>query len=469
MRRRTAIALPQRRRCRWLNVRAPADEPCLECVTADFGQAQRASFGRCNPGTGLAKLPMRLGNVRPEMNHLSIPAERVRHIEQDVLFGTWEWDFASGAVSWSGGCFRLLGLEPGSVVPSYKRFLECMHPEDRFGYELTGYDAVLEGRTIESEFRIIQPNGAVRWLANRGEVFRNNQDQPYRAAGALIDITEQREAQLALQASEERYRALVKAMAVIEWCMPPDGSTSTATNWSALTGQPEDAIASYGWMEMIHPDDQGRLRAERQKAIDAGQSYENWFRLRHVDGAYRWMVARAVPLKNADGSVREWVGIVMDIHAQKHAEEQLRISEERLRAALQAGRVIAWEYELGGEIVARSDNSVEIIGLGSTPVADFFAHIHPEDRSRVLAMRRQAIEEGAPYDVDFRFIRADGRMMWLAVKGAAHRNLRTMPDRLMGILFDITAQKEAEERGRADERLLSSEGRTRARVDATSP
>src|SRR4051812_2272919 len=403
------------------------------------------------------------------MKHPNIPAERVRHIEQDGLFGTWDWDFASGAVSWSEGCFRLLGLEPGSVAPSYERFLDCMHPEDRFGYELTGYDAVLEGRTIESEFRIIQPNGDVRWLANRGEVVRNKQGQPCRAAGALIDITEQREAQLALQCSEERYRALVKAMAVVEWRMPPDGSTSTAANWSALTGQPEVAIASYGWMEMIHPDDLGRLRTERQQGIEAAQSYENWFRLRHADGAYRWMVARAVPLKNADGSVREWVGIVMDVHAQKHAEEQLRISEERLRAALQAGRVIAWEYELGGEIVARSDNSAEIIGLGSTPPADFLAQVHPEDRSRVLETRRRAIEEGAPYDVEFRFTRADGRRMWLAVKGAAHRNLRTMPDRLTGIMFDITAQNEAAEHGRVGETTPRSEQRTPARADAASP
>ena len=60
-------------------------------------------------------------------------------------------------------------------------------------------------------------------------------------------------------------------------------------------------------------------------------------------------------------------------------------------------------------------------------------------------------------------------MMWLAVKGAVHRNLSTMPDRLMGIMFDITAQKEVEERGRADECALRSEGRTRTRADAASP
>src|SRR3954447_11829554 len=277
-----------------------------------------------------------------------------------------------------------------------------MHPEDRFGYELSGYDAVLEGRTIESEFRIIRPDGTVRWIANKGEVFRNNQGQPYRAAGALVDITEQREAQLALQASEERYRALVQAMAIVEWRMPSDGSTSMATNWSALTGQPEDKIASNGWMEVIHPDDRERLRTERQKDIEAGQAYENYFRLRHADGSYRWVVARAVPLKASDGSVREWVGMIMDIHAQKHAEEQLRISEERLRAALQAGRVIAWESDFDGNLVVLSDNAGEIIGLRSTSLAGILKHIHPADRPRVLAIRGRAIKEGTPYDVDFR-------------------------------------------------------------------
>src|SRR3954467_4701315 len=77
-----------------------------------------------------ARWPTRLENVEPAMNHLSIPADRVRHIEQDGLFGTWDWDFASGAVSWSDGSFRLLGFEPGSVI----RF-----PADHFGWTGLGH------------------------------------------------------------------------------------------------------------------------------------------------------------------------------------------------------------------------------------------------------------------------------------------------------------------------------------------
>ena len=132
--------------------------------------------------------------VSKSMSQLFVPAECVRPIEAAGLFGTWEWDFATGAITWSDGLFRILGIEPGSVAPSYSAFLELMHPEDRFGYELSGYDAVLEGRAVDSEFRIIRPDGIIRWVANKGEIFRDSHGQPYRAAGALIDITERRQA-----------------------------------------------------------------------------------------------------------------------------------------------------------------------------------------------------------------------------------------------------------------------------------
>ena len=382
--------------------------------------------------------------VSKSMSQLFVPAECVRPIEAAGLFGTWEWDFATGAITWSDGLFRILGIEPGSVAPSYSAFLELMHPEDRFGYELSGYDAVLEGRAVDSEFRIIRPDGIIRWVANKGEIFRDSHGQPYRAAGALIDITERRQAQEALEASEERYRALVKSMAVVEWRADPNGYVTDVMNSSEIAGVPEDEVKGLRWLEVIHPDDLEQVGEVWAAAVRDGAPVEASFRVRYSDGEYRWVLGRSAPLRNPDGSVREWVGMLIDIHAQQELRERLRISDERLRAALHAGRIIAWEYELGGHIVARSDNATEILGLGSTPLKDVLERIHPEDWSRVKAARNRAIAEDTPHDVEFRFIRPDGRMIWLTVKGVVLRGLRTMPDRFVGITFDITAQKEAE-------------------------
>jgi PAS domain S-box-containing protein len=159
------------------------------------------------------------------------------------------------------------------------------------------------------------------------------------------------------------------------------------------------------------------------------------------------MLGRGVPLKNPDGSIREWVGMTMDVHDCKHIEEQLRISEERLRAALEAGQAMAWEYTLDGQSVVRSDNGEKILGMSIARAQDVLDRVHPEDRARVLSARRNAIENGAPYDLQFRFTRPDGRTIWLATRGSVLRSLRTIPDRFVGIAFDITAQKEAEFHG----------------------
>src|SRR3712207_6363794 len=93
------------------------------------------------------------------------------------------------------------------------------------------------------------------------------------------------------------------------------------------------------------------------------------------------MLANAVPLRNADGTIREWVGSVSDIHDRKQAEDKLRSSEERLRLALHAGRMFAWEQDLATDYMTRSQNAVALLGIGSGPLSDFLDRVHPDDRT----------------------------------------------------------------------------------------
>src|SRR5688572_2830991 len=74
--------------------------------------------------------------------------------------GNWEWDFQSGALTWSDGLFRLLGLFPGSIEPTYKLFLSKVHPDDRVKTEAVGEAAMRQGGTIDYQCRIIHPSGA---------------------------------------------------------------------------------------------------------------------------------------------------------------------------------------------------------------------------------------------------------------------------------------------------------------------
>ena len=116
-------------------------------------------------------------------------------------------------------------------------------------------------------------------------------------------------AELALQANEQRYRALIDITAQIVWNADADG-TIVNSNSGIFTGQSLEELQSQGWMEVIHPDDRQRTREVWLLAVANLTTYKIEHRLRRWDGEYRLMSARAVPLLNADGSVREFAVII---------------------------------------------------------------------------------------------------------------------------------------------------------------
>lgn len=116
----------------------------------------------------------------------------------------------------------------------------------------------------------------------------------------------------ALHESEQRYLALVRASAVIEWRAAPDGRITHSYGWTERTGQEPEIFTGTGWLDALHPDDRARTVGVWAAARRAREPVEIVYRVRHADGAYRWMLARAVPVETGDGTIREWVGTIVD-------------------------------------------------------------------------------------------------------------------------------------------------------------
>jgi PAS domain S-box-containing protein len=144
----------------------------------------------------------------------------------------------------------------------------------------------------------------------------------------------------ALMPSEERFRALIAATGQIVWTNSPDGRmTGAQPGWSAFTGQSEAEYEGFGWANAVHPED-GPPTIEAWNAAVASRSmfvFEH--RVRRHDGVYRRFAIRAVPLLNADGTIREWVGSHTDV------TEQRELLESRARALAEVERARA-EFEL---------------------------------------------------------------------------------------------------------------------------
>ena len=153
----------------------------------------------------------------------------------------------------------------------------------------------------------------------------------------VLDETVRRLAEARTLRSEERFRSLVEASAAIVWTADPHGALHPRqTAWTRFTGQGEAAYAGEGFLDAVHPDDRAGTRAEWQRAVSTLSPYATEHRLRRASGQVRHMAVRAVPILDADGTVREWVGTHTDITARKEAEaaiEAARLAAEQANEA----------------------------------------------------------------------------------------------------------------------------------------
>ncbi|MDB5599944.1 MAG: domain S-box-containing protein [Xanthobacteraceae bacterium] len=198
------------------------------------------------------------------------------------------------------------------------------------------------------------------------------------------------------------------------------------------------------FLSMVHPDDRAAVDAACRATRDQLAPFAMKFGMARSDGQVRTLVCRGEVLKQEDDRPLRAVGLVRDVTMSDLADEALRANEARWRHALQAGQMIAFDVDIATGLTTLSDHAHELVGLQSGYLQDFINLVHCDDRGAVEAALQRVIQNGSPYQVEFRFIRPDGQLIWLSQAGGLTPRTDDRPPRLAGVCFNVTERKKLE-------------------------
>lgn len=355
--------------------------------------------------------------------------------DDDGIITDFRWLYANPATR------TLVGREPETLLG--KNLLVEM-PGNRDEGLFDAYVNVVEtGQTWQREFSY-HHEGIAKWFrstaAKTGDGF----------AVSFADVTESKTLETAIRDNEERFRSLVQASAQLVWSTSPEGfNTEPQQSWLEFTGTTWEDERGWGWLNSIHEDDRERVRASWSRAIETKTMYLERERLRRHDGVYRQMDVRAVPVFAKDGLVREWVGTHTDVTERVNASEALSESEERYRTLVMASNQAVFTadktggHSTGAEAVWSSlsgQSPKEAKGRSDA----WLEAVHPDDRTRVETIWREAIRERKGYDFDYKTTGRGNKRRHISVRAVPRFSARGEFLEWIGALTDITERRQLE-------------------------
>ena len=201
-------------------------------------------------------------------------------------------------------------------------WVTAIHPEDVEPYVAKWHASAATGQPFEAEVRIRgAADGEYRWFLESAVPLRDDEGSILKWYGFVVDIEDRKRAEEAARRSEKELRDVVETIPAMVWSALPDGSVDFINRrWQEFTGLSLEALSGWNWEAAVHPEDLEHDVAKWRASVATGQPFEAEARRRSADGEYRWFSDRAVPVRDEQGTILKWYGLMVDIEARKRAE-----------------------------------------------------------------------------------------------------------------------------------------------------
>ncbi len=360
-------------------------------------------------------------------------------LAQDLDAAVEVYDPISDSVDYvSPGSERFWGVPASTLQGSRDAWTQTVHPDDQAAV-MAQLDSS-PGPGVEGEYRVVHPNGNVRWVRDR-VVPEDPNDPASRLVRIAEDITDEKEAQAQIRHTQERYRTLVEQA-------PDLIATYDPVDWSLLhVNAAVERILGYRptewegehFLDLVHPDDEAAAATLFESLADGAYPDPAEVRVRHRNGAYRYLELHGTPVKEDDHVVAVQA-IARDVTDRHEAEAKLRASEERFQRILDTVNDVVWLLTPEPWTVRYLSKSFErVFGLSRDELEQdpqrFMEIVHPDDVARVEeAFQPQGTLQ---IDVEYRIHHPERGLRWIHTRG----QLADDGGSIAGVSRDITRER----------------------------
>ena len=409
-----------------------------------------------------ARSHARQAQLFEELREQSLRGEEARRIAK---LGDWSWNLEAGEVTWSPEIYAICGVPPRDGPFRIEEISAYMHPDDR--ERMSGYlgRALGDGKLDETQYRIVRPDGAVRWVYARAE-WADRRPGHRMLRGVQQDITELVEMRDQLRKAQDEYRFLFEHNPLPMWVFDRASLRFLAVNDAALAsyGYAREELLAMTVLDIRPPEDAAAVAAIAQLGKQEREQGLIWTHLRK-DGSRLRAAIHVRDILFEDRPAR--LVLALDVTERER-------SEQRFQLVARATSDAIWDWDLQAGATWRSDNAYALFGYGRDEIGStrhaVNTVVHPDDRERVIGSLDRAIgSDATEWEETYRLQRKDGSYVEVLDRALILRDAHGRAIRMVGGMLDVTQKHRDEADLRLFRRAVESADNSILIADARQP